>query len=65
MLAAEFEVNPGRIAEVLSGKRFPNAKSIASAATTGLTMERKENIMRRALGADREEPGEQNQPKFV
>ncbi|MGH7097948.1 MAG: hypothetical protein ACREE4_09865, partial [Stellaceae bacterium] len=29
VLAAEFGVNPGRIAEVLAGKRFPQARAIA------------------------------------
>ena len=29
VLAADYQVNPGRIAEVLSGKRFPNARLIA------------------------------------
>ena len=29
VLAADFEVNPGRIAEVLSGKRFPTARAVA------------------------------------
>jgi hypothetical protein len=28
VLAAEYKVNPGRIAEVLSGVRFPEAKSL-------------------------------------
>jgi len=31
VLAAEFGVNPGRIAEVLTGKRYPEAKGIAEA----------------------------------
>ncbi len=29
VLAAEYRVNPGRISEVLSGKRFPNTRSAA------------------------------------
>jgi hypothetical protein len=29
LIAADFNVNPGRINEVLSGKRFPNAQAIA------------------------------------
>jgi hypothetical protein len=29
VLAADFGVNPGRIAEVLTGKRFPEARGIA------------------------------------
>jgi phage tail protein X len=29
VLAAEYYVNPGRIAEVLAGKRFPHARAIA------------------------------------
>lgn len=29
ILAAEYQVNPGRIAEVLAGKRFPEARRFA------------------------------------
>ncbi len=29
VLAAAYHVNPGRVAEVLSGKRFPEARAIA------------------------------------
>jgi hypothetical protein len=29
VLAAAYDVNPGRIAEVLTGKKFPTAKDIA------------------------------------
>jgi hypothetical protein len=29
VLAAEYGVNPGRIAEMLSGKRFPTARAVA------------------------------------
>jgi hypothetical protein len=29
VFAAEYKVNPGRVAEVLAGKRFPNARAVA------------------------------------
>jgi hypothetical protein len=29
VLAADYHVNPGRIAEVLAGKRFPEAQALA------------------------------------
>jgi hypothetical protein len=34
VLAAEYGVNPARIAEVLTGKRFPEAKTIADQQTS-------------------------------
>lgn len=30
LLAAEYGVNPARVSEVLSGKRFPNARATAN-----------------------------------
>jgi hypothetical protein len=35
VLAAAYGVNPGRIAEVLSGKRHPEARAIAEQRTLG------------------------------
>jgi hypothetical protein len=53
VIAADFGVNPGRIAEVLSGKRFPNARFIALAGNSDLTLEHKENnILQHALSLD-------------
>jgi hypothetical protein len=52
-------VNPGRIAEVLSGKRFPNARVIALARNSGLTVEHRENILQGALPLDAEDDTEQ------
>jgi hypothetical protein len=31
VLAAEYGVNPGRVAEVLAGRRFPEAQTLAQA----------------------------------
>jgi hypothetical protein len=59
VLAADFHVNPGRIAEVLSGKRFPNARVIALARNSGLTTEHRENILQGALPLDAEDDTEQ------
>lgn len=53
VLAADFRVNPGRVAEVLSGKRFPNARAMALATGRHLTSEHKENILRATLPLDR------------
>jgi hypothetical protein len=59
ILAAEFNVNPARIAEVLSGKRFPNARAIALARSSDLTLEHRENILQGALPLDAEDDMEQ------
>lgn len=59
VLAAEYKVNPGRIAEVLSGRRFPDARAIALTDNSGLTLERTENILQPALPLGGGDPGEQ------
>lgn len=33
VLAAEYGVNPGRVAEVLAGRRFPEARGLAQQAS--------------------------------
>jgi hypothetical protein len=60
VLAAAYNVNPGRIAEVLSGKRFPNARSIALAGNSGLTREQSENILQSVLLLEEGDAAEQN-----
>ncbi|HTV90955.1 MAG TPA: hypothetical protein VME41_18230 [Stellaceae bacterium] len=55
VLAADFNVNPGRIAEVLSGRRFPNARAFALAQNPDLNPERIENILQGALPLDAED----------
>lgn len=53
VLAAAFGVNPGRIAEVLSGRRFPDARAIAlSHHSTELTKEHIGNILQSGLPFD-------------
>jgi hypothetical protein len=59
LIAAEFNVNPGRIAEVLSGKRFPNARATALAQNADLRSEHKENILQGALPLGAEEDAKQ------
>lgn len=60
ILAADFNVNPGRIAEILSGRRFPGARAIAVAGNSGLPLERRENILQPALPLDADGDDEQN-----
>jgi hypothetical protein len=59
-IAAAFDVNPGRIAEVLSGKKFPNARAIAFGGLSELTIEHKENILHQEtrLGQESRRAGE-------
>jgi hypothetical protein len=59
LLAADFHVNPGRIAEVLSGKRFPNARAIALVRNSGLTTEHRVNMLQGALPLDADDDTEQ------
>lgn len=49
LLAAEYNVNPGRIAEVLSGKRFPESRGIALANSGDSLYEHNKNILRCSL----------------
>lgn len=61
VLAAEFGVNPGRVAEILSGRRFPNARIIALAVNSDLILEHKENILQPALPLNRDDTADNNQ----
>lgn len=43
VLAADYKVNPGRIADVLAGRKFPNARAMALDYNPRLFIERNRN----------------------